>query len=256
LARNRVDPIVWARMSAPSAASKKSPYSGGSYEVAHQRTIAYSNRWADAWPQITQHSRQHSWQARVHRQTHKQPSPSPVSQPSAPSHWCVPLPPPNSSRNRRWRRNALRRPIRLHLRLLSRRIAHPLTTHGGASALAASDPNRLPPPALQNSDAHPYFLARVARAICTRLPGCSGPGLSVSARVWWFLFSALPFLGLNDHCLYASSRSVLRGAGRYFRRRSRRIPPPPLLAPENKVGVSEQVASGTRRCMSRDEQNG
>ena len=38
--------------------------------------------------------------------------------------------------------------------------------------------------------------------------------------------------------------------------RGRRIPPQPLLAFENKVGVWAQGVSGTRRSISQDEQHG
>lgn len=94
------------------------------------RTIACSDRWSEAWPKITQHIRHHSWQGRVHRQKHRRPSPSPVLSAHLP---------PHPSRNRCRCRDNLRRPRRLHLRLPSSRIARPLTSPGGASALAASE---------------------------------------------------------------------------------------------------------------------
>lgn len=61
------------------------------------RTIACSNRWSEAWPQITQHIRHHSWQGRVHRQTHRRSSPSPVLSAHLPPHPSVPLPTPSVS---------------------------------------------------------------------------------------------------------------------------------------------------------------
>ena len=41
------------------------------------RTIACSDRWSEAWPQITQHIRHHRWYRRILRQTDHRPSPHP-----------------------------------------------------------------------------------------------------------------------------------------------------------------------------------
>jgi hypothetical protein len=49
------------------------------------RTVACSDRWADAWPQIVQHMRQHIWQRRVQHQKSKRPSHPPLpAQPPVP----------------------------------------------------------------------------------------------------------------------------------------------------------------------------
>jgi hypothetical protein len=76
------------------------------------RTIACSDRWSEAWPQITQHIRHHRWYSRILRQTDHRPSPHPrpltdlspaqplplltpaVPEPLAVPRQPLPLPPP------------------------------------------------------------------------------------------------------------------------------------------------------------------
>jgi hypothetical protein len=56
------------------------------------RTIACSDRWQDAWPQMTQHIRHHTWQGRVHRQAVRRQSKDPIPLTTLPPHQSVTLP--------------------------------------------------------------------------------------------------------------------------------------------------------------------
>jgi hypothetical protein len=56
------------------------------------RTMACSDRWQEAWPQLTQHVRHRSWQGRVHRQTVRRQSKAPIPLTTLPPHQPVTRP--------------------------------------------------------------------------------------------------------------------------------------------------------------------
>jgi hypothetical protein len=60
------------------------------------RTIACSDRWQEAWPQIAQHIRHQYWQGRLYRQTARRQSQGRECLPTLPPHESVSLPTPSA----------------------------------------------------------------------------------------------------------------------------------------------------------------
>jgi hypothetical protein len=121
------------------------------------RTVACSDRWAEAWPQIVHHLRQQVWQRRVQQQRTKQPLAPPRAWASLPAQPTVPLTlVPTAGATRATRLPPSARPV--YPIPPKPRIAHPRTTRGGASVSAGPECNHLPLRALQNFGGHPIIL--------------------------------------------------------------------------------------------------